>query len=379
MTALLLVLTLFATVATAQTVDMTKYITLTVQQGQQIRFSFLAAADGTPVKIVSGSTESEVTVGTSWTIYQAYRSGATTMTIYGDIIGFDCYNNVAKLTAIDVTKNTSLTDLQCDYNQLTSLDVTQNTALKRLQCASNQLTSLDISQNTALTQLSCDGNQLTSLDVSQNTALTQLSCSDNQLASLDVSQNTTLQELYCDYNQLTSLDVSQNTALTWLSCDGNQLTSLDVSQNTALAWLYCSGNQLTSLDVSQSTSLKSLNCNGNNFTTQAFNDLMCALPSRTTAGDAEFYPLLDASDANHATFMDANSRIAKGKNWGVRYYSNGAKIPATSGTYVCPAVGIGEVATATATATKTTLNIAHLSAGTYIVRAGDRVAKVVKR
>ena len=36
----------------------------------------------------------------------------------------------------------------------------------------NQLTTLDVSKNTALTDLDCDNNQLTTLDVSKNTALT---------------------------------------------------------------------------------------------------------------------------------------------------------------------------------------------------------------
>ncbi len=476
----LLVLTLLATtMATAQTVNMSRYITLTVQQGQRIQFRFLAAADGTGVKVKSGSNETEVTVGTAWTRPQDYTAGATTMTIYGDITGFSCGGNRAKLTAIDVSQNTALTALYCYDNQLTSLDVSQNTALTELRCQSNQLISLDVTQNTALTVLICYDNQLTALDVSQNTALTELYCYDNQLTALDVihntalttlscgvnqltslnvSQNTELEELYCYDNQLTALDVNQNTALIVLSCGSNQLTSLDVNQNTALIGLGCQENQLTTLDVtkntvltelscsnnqltslnvtkntaltglecddnqltaldlSKNTALRELYCYGNPFTTQTFNDIMCSLPARTTADDAAFYPLYDASDAKYATFMAANSQIAKNKNWQVRYSDGSADIPATTGTYVCPTAGIAEVAsvplsvypnpatdiltveteatgavitladltgrtvmTATATAGKTTLNISELSAGTYIVRVGDRVGKVVKR
>ncbi len=458
-TTALLVLTLLATtMATAQTVNMSKYITLTVQQGEQIRLLLRAAEEDTPVKIVSGSTDTVVTVGTGWTNGN-YTAGATTMTIYGDIIGFFCGNNGTKLTAIDVSKNVALTGLWCSNNQLTALDVSKNTALKSLACSDNQLTVLDVSKNVALTGLWCSNNKLTALDVSKNTALETLECSYNQLTALDVSKNTVLAGLYCNKNQLTSLDVTQNTALTNLYCSNNQLTalnlsqnvaltklncnnnqltalnlsqnvaltvlefgdnqltSLDVSKNTALESLECSYNQLTALDVTQNTALKYLLCNNNNFTPQAFNDLMCSLPLRVSGDKAKFHPLLSASDAGYATFMAANSQIAKDKNWQVRYRGGSAdEIPATTGTYVCPTTGIEEiasapltvypnpatdiltieteaigsaitltdltgrtVATATATTTKTEINITHLSAGTYIVRVGDRVGKVVKR
>ncbi len=437
-TVALLVLTLVATMATAQTVNMSKYITLTVTQGEQIRLNLWAAAAGTPVKIVSGSTDTVVTVGTSWTGYQSYTAGATTMTVYGDITNLDCSLNGAKLTALNVRNNTALIELYCYGNQLTALDVTQNTALTRLDCSNNQLTALNVTQNMALTGLNCGGNQLTALNVTQNTALTKLWCYGNQLTALDVTQNTALTHLYCRNNQLTAidvsqnmaliefncignqltaLDVSQNTALTELYCERNQLTALNVSQNTALTELWCQDNQLTALDVTQNTALTRLGCYGNSFTTQAFDDLMCSLPARTAAADAKFYPLYNASDADTTNFMATASQIATGKNWQVRYGNGSGTIRATSGTYTCPTTtGIGEVAsvaltlypnpatdiltietkaigaaititdltgrtvmTATATDGNTTLRISHLSAGTYMVRVGDKVGKVVKR
>ena len=151
--------------------------------------------------------------------------------------------------------------LNCGSNRLTSLDLSKNTALTELICHNNQLTSLDFSKNTALTQLKCDNNQLTSLDVSKNTALTQLECDNNQLTSLDVSKNTALTELDCNNNQLTSLDISKNTALTSLDCNFNQLTTLDVSQTTALTWLKCEYNRLTTLDLRNNAKIHHLFCN----------------------------------------------------------------------------------------------------------------------
>ena len=40
-----------------------------------------------------------------------------------------------------------------------------------LEVCCKQLTALDVSKNTTLKDLRCDGNQLTTLDLSQNTAL----------------------------------------------------------------------------------------------------------------------------------------------------------------------------------------------------------------
>ena len=72
----------------------------------------------------------------------------------------------------------------------------------RLFCGENQLTALDVSKNTALTDLRCGMNQLTALDVSKNTALTKLYCCNNQLKALDVSKNTELESVYCHGNQI---------------------------------------------------------------------------------------------------------------------------------------------------------------------------------
>ncbi len=61
---------------------------------------------------------------------------------------------------MDVTQNTALEILECEYNQLTSLDVTQNTALTELYCYNNQLTNLDIKngENSLLIYLNATNN-----------------------------------------------------------------------------------------------------------------------------------------------------------------------------------------------------------------------------
>jgi|GEM_PF-74409 len=268
-------------------VNMDRYITLTVADGAYIYLDFKAATDNTHIRIVSGSNIQNITIGTDWLSLASYIADGTEMKIYGDVTVLDCRNNGANIQALDVTKNTALTELYCHRNQLTALDVskntaltvlychrnqltaldvTKNTALTTLYCYENQLTALDITKNTALITLYCNGNQLTALDVTKNTALTTLSCYNNQITALDITKDTVLKMLYCNENRITTLDVTKNTALTELYCHKNQLTTLDVTKNTDLVMLYCNENQLTALDVSKNTALTILGCYNNQIT-----------------------------------------------------------------------------------------------------------------
>ena len=268
----------------AQTVNMNRYITLTVTDGAAIKLDFAAGTTGHRVRIVSGSNTQDITVNTGWYGTASYTADGTTMTVYGDIRSFRCQQNGANLTALDPSHNTQLYDLNCSDNQLTSLDV------------------------------------------SHNTELHELNCSDNRLTTLDVSHNTKLEELWCNDNSLTGLDLSHNTQLDKLNCSGNWLTTLDVSHNTQLEKLYCYGN---------------------NFSTQALDDIYCSLPDWTGTTYGEISPLNDSSDPNHATVLATNKHNAILKSWKVQYYYGSADLPATTGTYTCPHLNIGRYITLT--------------------------------
>ena len=170
------------------------------------------------------------------------------ITIEGEGIEYlNCSNN--RLTSLEVSKNTMLTDLNCSNNQLMNLDVSKNTALTTLYCSNNLLLNLDLNNNDKLTILYCINNQLTRLSINKNVALKNLNCAYNQLTDLDVSSNTELTGLECARNQLTDLDVSKNIALENLNCSNNQLTGMDVSRNTGLTDFNCDYNKLNSLNV----------------------------------------------------------------------------------------------------------------------------------
>ena len=264
--------------------NMSRYITLTVGSGKAIKLDFKAAADGTPVRIVSGSNTQNITVGTSWTGIATYTARGTEMKVYGDIIGFGCSGNGANLTA------------------------------------------------------------------------------------LDVSHNTQLRRLYCK---------------------NNGISRLNVSKNTELIGLYCYGNS---------------------FSTSALDDIYCALPVRSASDNAEIVPIESASAPNHATVLATNAQNATAKNWKVLYANNSTDIT-TTGSYDCstavaeasaePALTLypnpvadvlylsatartirvyniygTEVAHATDT---DRVEVSHLPAGIYTVKADGTVVKMVKR
>ena len=386
-----LTIVLLVSASTMAQVNMSRYITLTVKNGQSINLVFKAAAASTPIRIVSGSNTQNITVDTVWSTSTGYNTDGTTMTVYGDITGLNCYYNYINLIGLDASNNTELMLLSCDNNQLTTLDVSKNTKLTSLSCTYNQISSLDISKNTKLTIFDCNGNNLSKLNISNNTELKELNCSNNQLSGLDISKNTKLTMLNCSNNQFTTLNVSKNTLLTDLSCSSNQLSSLDISKNTKLAMLDCYGNK---------------------FTTAAIDSIYCTLPIRQEADSAIIYPVKDSSDPNHATVIASTKKNATEKNWKVKYSDTYKNIPATTGSYVCFATDIDEATTEQAldlypnpvadvlylSATARTIRIynmygtevahatdtdrvevSHLPAGVYTVKADSSIAKMVKR
>ena len=383
----------------AQTVNMSRYITLTVADSAEIKLNFKAAAAGTPVRIVSGSRDTTFTVDNDWmTRYIKYKSDGTAMTVYGDITGFNCGENFERISAIDVSHNTQLTRLSCHSNRLRSLDVSGCTQLRWLYCYRNRLRSLNVSGCTQLTSLDCEDNQLRSLNVSGCTQLTMLDCSENRLSSLDVSKNTQLTKLFCSENKFSSLDVSNNTRLTKLSCSENRLRSLDISNNRALDTLYCYKNQLSSLNVSRNTRLKTLQCSenqlndldvsnntqltklyywGNKFTTAALDDIYCALPARQVSDYAQIFPLRDTSSvAEQAIVKATNAANATAKNWKVLTFGNNWHYTniTTTGTYVCGTLNTDNYITLTvADSAEIRLNFKAAADGTPIkIVSGSR-------
>ncbi len=233
-------------------------ITLTVKSNKIVHLKLAAKESNTQVKIVSGKRDTSFTIGEK-ELALTYLSDDNTMTIYGDITTFNCWYNNNPVINLDVTKNTSLTELVCGDLPMTELDLSKNTALKYLYCLNIPITKLDFSNNTELESVICRYNiNLTTLNLSKNTKLTRLICTHSKLTDIDLSNNTSLTDLDVAYNKLSSLNVSKNTKLEDISCVQNPLSDLDVSKNTALKNLYCTENNIKSFDLSNNPDIMSV-------------------------------------------------------------------------------------------------------------------------
>lgn len=136
-----------------------------------------------------------------------------------------------KLTTLDISENTILTELNCAFNKLEVLDVSNNTNLRKLICHSNMLVTIDVSNSINLTDLSCSDNRLTTINISSNINLINLSCNRNQLAALDLPKSIVMTDLSCINNQLTTIDISKNTELLIFNCFNNpNLTTIWIWQ-----------------------------------------------------------------------------------------------------------------------------------------------------
>ena len=395
-------------------VNMERYITFAVKKGAKIEIDFAADEENTPVKIVSGTTDQTITVGVDWVGSMDYVAGDATMTVYGNVRRVDCNENKGNITALDASHNVPLAYINCDNNSISSLNVSKNTQLSALYCSDNSLATLDVSNNGQLEYLNCYNNKLTQLDLKNNTKLTFLNCGRNTISSLDLSKNTQLSILYCNDNKLTSLGIDHNILLKSFGCNNNLLSSLDVSKNTQLDILYCYTNRLTKLDVSKNTKLKRLYCHTNNFTTAALDDIYCSLPDRKGQTEGQIQPLTNASSADKSKVLATNGSNAIAKGWKIQYFEKNTDITGFTGTHQCGGgTGIDEAkylpslavypnpvkdvlniatdkpvhsiriynvyGTEVAHATDTnSIDVSHLPAGIYMVRADGKVARIIK-
>lgn len=191
--------------------------------------------------------------------------------------------------------------------------------VSELQCPNQKLTALDVSKNPTLTVLGCSRNQLKGLNVSNNPILYYLSCARNPLHRLDVSKNPDLRRFFCHESQLTTIDVSKNSNLWEFDCSKNRLTTIDVSKNAKLRRFNCSENQLKTLDISKNIDLRYVECHTNYIKGGNMNTLLMALPKKVnTIGEIVVISLNVAEGkAKEGNDMPTEMQIraVKNKNW----------------------------------------------------------------
>ncbi len=297
---------------TVEQTDKEPQITLTVKSGELIKLGFSADAENTQVKIISGKRDTSFMIGTDFTKIK-YLSDDNTMTIYGNITTFNCSFNDNSITALDLSKNSSLINLNCSWLSITELDLSKNTSLKHLDCDKTLITKLDFSKNTDLDTLACRYTNLTALDVSKNTKLIYLDCNGSKLSHIDLSNNTSLAYLDITGNQLSSLDISKNTKLEYICCNNNKLGDIDISKNTALMNLYCTNIGLTSLELSKNPNIVELYISWNPIKENPENSelLFNSLPDRKGKKQG----LIMCEDIEEYANPDKLFKIAQKKNW----------------------------------------------------------------
>lgn len=191
--------------------------------------------------------------------------GQSTMTqqTADNVVKIDCSSSdIAKLNGIAIFKN--LENLCCKDNKITSLDLSKNTKLTELDCTNNKLTKLTLTGCGNLVKLNCTGNSIKTLNVSSCKKLKELYVSNNKLTTLNTSNVTTLEIVYASNNALTAIgNLANNKNLRALTLSNNKLKTVDITKLTNLQTFFAASNSLSKIDLSKNTALKNLNLKSN--------------------------------------------------------------------------------------------------------------------
>lgn len=171
------------------------------------------------------------------------------------------------LSNLDVSLNTKLTHLYCNYTSVTTLDLSRNKALRVLHAKMNLLKDLNLSGHSTLDTLDCAGNglfistgvpngNLESLNLDGCTSLHYLDCSYNAIEYVDLSDCKELVGLSIRYVKNPSIDLSLFPNLEYFDGSYCTFTQLDVSNNPKLETLAVSMLKLSSMDLSHNPELR---------------------------------------------------------------------------------------------------------------------------
>ena len=150
-------------------------------------------------------------------------------------------NKCIGLTNIDLSEAKALETLiiqQSENPKFTSVDLSNNSELKVVRIggknnANNELTAMDLTKNYQLQEINLAYNKLQSLKLANSYEnLETLSLTDNQLTEFVLDgYYPKLASVFVNKNQLTSIDVSKVSALTTLNCANNKLNFATVPLN----------------------------------------------------------------------------------------------------------------------------------------------------
>lgn len=178
------------------------------------------------------------------------------------------------------------------HSKITSFDITNQDKVK----------SLKIEKHDVLTELkasNCTG--MVNVQLSNIANLAKLDINNSHVKELALATFPVLRELNCAKNELTQLNFTANTLLEKVDC----------SENAGLKTI----TALKSVG-SAPAPLKELKCGGSGLSIEAFNQLFCLLPERTSDAKGKLFAVKDATEANEKLVPDNcyTSRATK-KHW----------------------------------------------------------------
>ena len=128
----------------------------------------------------------------------------------------------AGLTSIKLPAAPNLTDLNLEGNELTDINLSAFPNLNFISLTGNKIKTFDLSQAPNLGIAYLSSNKMKEVKLN-NPKLWNLDLSDNDLESVSLDKLPMLEQLWLNANKLTKVDVSKNTNLTVLNVVGNRL------------------------------------------------------------------------------------------------------------------------------------------------------------
>lgn len=343
-----------------------------------------------------------------------YKITAATATITGKITHFSCEQN-EYIDGIEVVDSKYLTTLSTVSTPITSVVLKNCEALEHLNCSTDtQLKDLKITNCANLKEIQAIYTQLEALNTSTIPNLEVLQAPMGRIKKVDLSNNKKLRVLSLMINQLSELDLSPCSNLEIAEADVNTITNINVTNCTKLQKLFCLKNKLASLDLSSCFALDSVDCHINQLKGEQMTRLMQSLPNRVGKSPAGMICIYGSyagpNEGNECLSSDVT--IAKTHNWDVKEWDQANKQfidyagkevanqnidnavmrlfpnPATDVVYIEQAAPFtlvtlwsidGEqlLRLHTGAQGECTLDLRHLSAGTYVITVGEKVNKLV--
>ena len=128
----------------------------------------------------------------------------------------------AGLTSIKLPVAPNLTDLNLDENELTDVDLSPFPKLFSVSLIGNKIKTFDLSKAPSLNVAYLSSNKMKDIKL-DNPMLWNLDLSNNELENVSLDKLPQLEQLWLNANKLTKVDVSKNTNLRVLNVVGNRL------------------------------------------------------------------------------------------------------------------------------------------------------------